>query len=224
MLESQDSRKHRRERASSKQRATEYDMQQRDTLASKQSEHARNVKRSLKQSFGCLLTLCVCAIGLFVGTSVGGVLVYLVLQAFSATALMSSIGAISVFLGLFCAFAANSALLRFCSRLKRRHLQHHGIAVEATVAHQEWISLFNPRGSAGDLFDLTLRWEHPETGQSYKYVCTYLYVFGLSKKKREQFWADYRSGAHLPVIFSPKHPWYYTVEIPFIPTWFDLLF
>jgi hypothetical protein len=207
MSESQDFRKHRRERTSSRQ-----------------GERARGTKRDLKVGFGCLLSFCIVALGFFVGTGVGILLVYVFLQALSAAALMNEYAVIGIFLGLFCAFTANPALLRLCFRLKRRHLQRHGIAVEARVVHQERISLYNPRGPAGDQFELTLRWQQPETGQSYKYVHTYRYVFGLSRKKREQFWADYRSGAPLPILFSPKHPWYYVVDIPFIPTWFDVLF
>lgn len=224
MPESQDFRKHRRERASSKQRTTERDLQPPGMLSSKQSERTRNAQRDFKLGFGCLLTFCTAALGFVAGVSIGVLLVYFILFAFSATALMSMYGALGVFVGIVGGFAANPALRRLCYHVKRQHLQRHGIAVEAIVAHQEWKKLYNPRGSAGDRFELTLSWQHPETGQSYEYVRTYLYVFGLSRKKREQFETDYRSGAHLPLFFSPKHPWYYLVDIPFIPTWFDVLF
>lgn len=199
-------------------------MHQSETLSSKQAQRARNRSRFRKQGFGCLLMLCTGVLGFVAGVFVGVLLVYLILLAFSATALINQYAVAGVFLGLFCLFAANPALLRLCQRLKRWHLRRHGIAAEATVAHREWTKLYNPRGSAGDRFELTLSWQRPETGQSYKYMCTYYYVFGLSRKKREQFSTDYRSGAHLPVLFSPKHPWYYVVEIPFIPTWYDVLF
>jgi hypothetical protein len=193
-------------------------------LSSKQSERARNHSRFRKRGFGCLLTFFVAALGFVAGVFVGVLLVYLILLALSSAALINEYAVIGVFLGLFCLFAANPALIRLCQRFKRWRLRRHGIAVEATVAHQESTRMYNPRGPTGDQFDLTLRWQRPETGQSYEYACTYYYVFGLSRKGREQFRSDYRSGAHLPVLFSPKHPWYYVVEIPFIPTWFDVLF
>ncbi|HLG61516.1 MAG TPA: hypothetical protein VKY19_06265 [Ktedonosporobacter sp.] len=224
MPESQDFRKHHRERASSKQRATEHNWQRSNMVSSKQSERTRNARRDFKLGFGCLLTFCAVALGFVVGVSVGVLLVYLFLLAFSATALMSMYGVLGVFVGIVSAFAANPVLRRLCYHLKRRHLQRHGIAVEAIVVHQQWEMLYNPRGPAGDRFELTLSWQHPDTGQSYEYVRTYLYFFGLTRKKRELFGTDYRSGAHLPLFFSPKHPWYYVVDIPFIPTWFDVLF
>lgn len=207
-----------------KKRPTEYGLQQSETLSAKQAQRARNRSRFRKQGFGCLVMLGVGVLGFVAGVFVGVLLVYLILLAFSSAALINQYAVIGVFLGLFCLFAANPALLRLCQRLKHWHLQRHGIAVEATVAHQQGTRLYNPRGPTGDQFDLTLRWQRPETGQSYEYVCTYYYVFGLSRKRREQFRENYRSGAHLPVLFSPKHPWYYVVNIPFIPTWYDVLF
>lgn len=154
----------------------------------------------------------------------GVLLVYLILLAFSATALMSTYAVAGVFVAFVGLVVANPALRHLCYHLKRRHLQRHAIAVEAIVAHQEWKTLPSPKGPAGDRFELTLNWQHPETGQNYESVRTYLYLYGLSRKKSEQFWTDYRSGAHLPLFFSPKHPWYSLVDIPFIPTWFDVLF
>lgn len=207
-----------------KQHTIEHDLQPSGMLSSKQRERTRDAKRDLKLGFGCLLTICTAALGFVAGVSVGVLLVYLALLAFSATALMSMYGVLGVFVGIVGGFAANPALCRLCYHLKRRHLQRQGIAVEAVVAHQEWTKLYNPKGSAGDRFELTLSWQHPETGQSYEYVRRYLYVSGLSRKKREQFGTDYRSGTHLPLFFSPKRPWYYVVDIPFIPTWFDVLF
>lgn len=151
-------------------------------------------------------------------------LVYVLQQAIPIVS-WSTIAVLPVIaLGFGGLLAANPVLRRLCYRLKRRHLQRHGITIEATVAHQEWISIANARGPSGDRFDLTLRWQHPETDQVYEYVCMYIFPFGLSRKERQQFFNDYRSGAHLPVLFSPKHPGYFVVDIPFVPIWFDVLF
>jgi len=192
--------------------------------SSKQNKRLRDPKRPLKLGFVFLLTICIAAIGFLAGVYVGVLLVYLILLAFSATALMNTYAVAGVFVGLVSLFAANPLLRRLCYHLKRWHLQRHGITVEAQVVHQKWTPLANPKGPTGDMFELTLSWQHPETGQSYEYVRTYLFIFGLSRKERKQFWTDYRDRTHLPLLFSPRHPWYYIVDIPFIPTWFDVLF
>ncbi|HZO75338.1 MAG TPA: hypothetical protein VFB60_24240 [Ktedonobacteraceae bacterium] len=195
-----------------------------DTQSSRQAQQARHRSHFLKQGFGCLLTLCVAVAGFLVGAFAAGLLFYALQQAIPTVSWYTFVALPIIGLGFCCLFSANPLLVHLCYRLKRRYLRRHGLTAEATVIHQEWTSLFNPKGPSGDLFDLMLRWQHPETGQTCEYICTYIFIFGLSRKQRQQFFSDYRSGAHLPVLFSPKHPRYFVVDIPFVPTWFDVLF
>jgi hypothetical protein len=224
MSENQAFRKHQEKPAFSKQRPHRNAMHHSSAPSSKQDQRARNASRFLKQSFGCVLALCAALAGFMAGALVAGLLFSALQHAFPTVPWYTFVALPIIGLGFCGLFAANPVLRRLCHRLKRWHLQHHGITVEAIVAHQEWTMLFNPKGPAGDQFELTLHWQYPESGHTCDYLCTYSFLLGLSRKERQQFFADYRPGTHLLVIFSPKHPWYYVVEIPFIPTWFDVLF
>jgi hypothetical protein len=184
--------------------------------------------RALKPGFGCLLTLLVSGAVLLVGGIAFGLLISYIYPLVPNTDWAVFIFEIvfgfgGVLLAVICVVTANGALRRLCQRLKRQHLQRHGIAVQAEMVHQEHIIALNPRGSNPHIFFLTLRWQHPETARTYEYTCNYVFLL-FPKKDEEIFVNNYRAGTHHPLLFSPQHPWYYLLEIPYIPDWFDLLF
>ena len=42
--------------------------------------------------------------------------------------------------------------------------------------------------------------------------------------KREKLFKSYYDGDFIPVVFNPKRPRSFALEIPFTPCWFDTLF
>jgi hypothetical protein len=181
------------------------------------------MKMFLKQGFGCLLTACLTAASFFVVTVAVGMLIYYLGLLFSVQVASYWFGLVAV-LALLGSLLASPMLRHLYHHLKWEYLKRRGIAVQATVTHQKSRIIANARGAGGYQCDLTLRWQHPETEQTYEYECHYSFVFGLSRKERALFEGDYRRGAHLPLVFSPKHPQLFVVEIPFVPIWFDVLF
>lgn len=168
------------------------------------------------EAFGFLLAISAGAIGLLVGI----VLVSLLVKIFFAYNTPAWAIGVGTCLILFCAGTASPLLQRICYSLKRAYLRNTGIIAEATVVRNRHWSYF--RGP--EHVDLTVIWQHPETGLTYHYECRYTFFLGPLSEKRANLLREYYGGVYFSLIFHPQRPRYFVVETPFVPCWFDILF
>lgn len=73
-------------------------------------------------------------------------------------------------------------------------------------------------------YDFVIFWQHPETEQICQYDCHYTFSLGVWRAWKNDLLREYYAGAYISVVFNPKHPRYFALEIPFTPCWFDTLF
>lgn len=172
------------------------------------------------QVFGFFLTICLGFVGLLVEFTIATLFVSLIEKIFPAHNVPDLLIAIGILLSLFCTCTVSPLLRRFCYHLKHAYLRDAGIVAEATVVgYKRSISARGP-----EQIDLIVVWQHPVTGQTYHYERHYTFFWELFSEKKADIFKGYYAGAYLPLVFNPKHPRYFVLEVPFVPCWFDTLF
>lgn len=169
--------------------------------------------------FGCSLTTCLGILGSFIGIVIATLCLSPLEKSFPGQGISGVLIITGILLTLACMCAVSPLLRHFCHYLKHAHLRKVGTMAEASVAGYKWTTSF--RGP--EQIDLIVVWQDPVTDQIHTYERHYTFFWELFSAKKSELFKSYYAAAYLPLLFHPRHPRYFVLEVPFVPCWYDVL-
>jgi hypothetical protein len=176
--------------------------------------------RALITGLATLFGIALFGAALFFGLVAGVLLAAALTRGHPASTVLWPCALLGFAAGFVVALLVARAVPRLVYALRVSGLRRGGTrAMASVVALQEHVSSTR-RGVANTRYQMHLRWTDPDSGTVHEH--DRVYVVASPQGAPRRFQQEFERGAQVPVLFRPRRPGRFVVDIPYRPVLADM--